>query len=117
MVKNNGFLQNAKQVLVFNGAQTLVGIARSVRSAYELTNGNLQAISFACTGRLISTGGFYFRHVHPNIEIEMSDIGTLKLQDYDKMCNEKRKYHSVRDMAHKRDAKLKIKTKNETSND
>ena len=110
-MKNNGFLKDAKQVLVFNGAQVLVGIVRSVRSTYELTNGNLQAISFACTGRLISTGGFYFRHVHPDIEIEISDIGTLKLQDYDKMCGETRKYHSVRDMAaRKRDTKIKLKT-------
>lgn len=106
-MKNNGFLKDAKQVLVFNGAQRLIGIVRSVRSVYELTNGNLQAISFACTGRLISTGGFYYRHVHPSIEIEMGDIGTLKLRDYDKMCGEIRKYHSVRDMAHKRDARIK----------
>lgn len=110
-MKNSGFLRDAKQVLVFNGAQVLIGIERSVRSTYELTNGNLQAISFACTGRLVSTGGFYFRHVHPSIEIEMSDIGTLKLQDYDKMCGVNRKYHTVREMAHKRDARIKIKTK------
>ena len=110
-MKNSGFLRDAKQVLVFNGAQVLIGIERSVRSTCELTNGNLQAISFACTGRLVSTGGFYFRHVHPSIAIEMSDIGNLKLSDYDQLCGVTRKYHSVRKMAHNREARInKIKT-------
>ena len=98
--ESNGFLKEPKQVLVFNAAQVLIAITRSVRSAYELTGGNLQAISFACTGRFISTGGFYF-----------SDIGNLKLSDYDQLCGVTRKYHSVRKMAHNREARInKIKT-------
>lgn len=109
--ESNGFLKEPKQVLVFNAAQVLIEITRSVRSAYELTGGNLQAISFACTGRFISTGGFYFRHVSPHVEIEMSDIGNLKLPDYDQLCGVTRKYHSVRKMAHNREARInKIKT-------
>lgn len=61
--ESNGFLKEPKQVLVFNAAQVLIGDYRSVRSAYELTGGNLQAISFACTGRLfprvVFTSGTY----------------------------------------------------------
>lgn len=91
-----------KMVLVFNGAQTLIGITRSLHSAAELTKGNLQAISFCCTGKYVCSGGLYFRHIHPDIEIELSDLGTLQLQDYDSMCSEKRVYYSVRKMAHKR---------------
>ena len=113
LAENNGFLRDAKQVLVFNGAFTLVAIVRSVKSTYDLTNGNLQAISNACTGRFISTGGFYFRHTDPTIEIEMNDIGTLKLQDYDQMCGVERKYHTVRCMAKKRIARNNLKTKNQ----
>lgn len=37
-------------VLIFNGAQVLVAVTRSLHSAAELTKGNLQAISFCCTG-------------------------------------------------------------------
>lgn len=33
-------------VLIFNGAQVLVAVTRSLHSAAELTKGNLQAISF-----------------------------------------------------------------------
>ncbi|MDR1718032.1 MAG: hypothetical protein LBS20_19520 [Prevotella sp.] len=88
-----------KTVLVFNGARVLIAIARSLQSASVLSGGNLQAISFSCTGKYISTGGLYFRHVHPDIEIEISDLDTLKLDEYDKMCGEKRRYHTVRDMA------------------
>lgn len=79
-----------KMVLIFNGAQILVAITRSLHSAAELTKGNLQAISFCCTGKYICSGGFYFRHLHPNVEIELQDLGTLQLQDYDSLCGEKR---------------------------
>lgn len=91
-----------KQVLIFNGAYVLVGITRSIRSASEISGGNAQAISFACTGKYISAGNFYYRHIHADIEIELSDLDTLKLQDYDKMCNQEKRYHSVREMARRR---------------
>jgi hypothetical protein len=91
-----------KNVLVFNGARVLIAIVRSLHSASVFSGGNLQAISFCCTGKYISTGGFYFRHVHPEIEIEISDLDNLKLEDYDNLCGEERRYHSVREMAKKR---------------
>ena len=88
-----------KMVLIFNGAQILVAITRSLHSAAELTKGNLQAISFCCTGKYICSGGFYFR----------------QLQDYDSLCGEKRTYYSVRQMAHKRTLREK-KGKQENRN-
>lgn len=102
MTMKRGPFHEPKQVLIFNGAYVLIAITRSIRSASEISGGNAQAISFACTGKNISAGAFYFRHVHPNIEIEISDLDSLKLQDYDSLCNENRKYHSVRDMARRR---------------
>ena len=77
-----------KMVLIFNGAQVLVAVTRSLHSAAELTKGNLQAISFCCTGKYVCSGGLYFRHLHP--------------EDYDALCGEKRTYYPVRKMAHKR---------------
>ncbi len=108
-----------KQVLIFNGACVLIGITRSLRSASEISGGNAQAISFACTGKYISAGSLYYRHVHPDIEIEMSDLDSLKLQDYDKMCNIDRRYHSVREMARRRKItdKRRKTNKNENSDD
>lgn len=108
-----------KQVLIFNGAYVLIAITRSLRSASEISGSNAQAISFACVGKYISASNLYYRHVHPDIEIEVADLDTLKLQDYDKMCNEERRYHSIRDMARRRkisDCKRKT-NKNEESYD
>ena len=103
-MKNSPF-KKPKQVLVFNGAQILVAVFRSLNTASEISKGNLQAISFSCTGKYISTGGFYFRHLHPNIEIEMTDLDSLKLSDYDRMCGAERKYHTIKKMAKKRKGK------------
>ncbi len=106
---NEGYNRPAKQVLVFNGAKLLLGIVRSVRGAAELTGANLQAVSFACTGRIISSNGFYYRHVHPNVSIEMEDLGTLRLRDYDELCGDTtRKYHTVHKMARNKAAKKNI---------
>ena len=89
-----------KNVLVFNGTRVLIAIVRSLHSAAQLSGGNLQAISFCCNGKYISTGGFYFRHLQANIEIEMSDLNNLKLDEYDRLCGEcGRRYHLKKDMA------------------
>ena len=105
-----------KMVLIFNGAQVLIAVTRSLHSAAELTKGNLQSISFCCTGRYVYSGGFYFRHLHDDVEIEMSDLGTLLLQEYDELCGEKRVYYSVREMAHKRARKEAKQEKSESQN-
>ena len=52
--------------------------------------------------RLLKAGYRYFRHLHPDVEIELADLGTLMLKDYDALCGEKRTYYPVRKMAHKR---------------
>ena len=91
-----------KQVLVFNGAYKLVVMARSVRSASEFSKLNAQAISFACNGKYICAGCFYFRHIDPNIEVEIADLGSLTLQEYDKLCKVERRYFTVRDMARRK---------------
>ena len=44
----------------------------------------------------------YFRHLHPDEEIELADLGTMMLNDSDALCGEKSQYYSVRKMAHKR---------------
>lgn len=108
-----------KQVLIFNGAYVLVAVTRSLRSASEISGSNAQAISFACNGKYISANNHYYRHLHPNIEIEFTDLDNLKLQDYDQMCGAQRRYHSVRDMARRRkitDSKRKT-NKDEFNND
>ena len=91
-----------KQVLIFNNAKVLIAIIRSLHAAAQLTFCNLQAISFCCTGKYVTSGGYYFRHVHPNVLIELDDLDNLKLEEYDKMCGEKRTYYTLRQLARKR---------------
>jgi hypothetical protein len=84
---------DAKNVLIFNmSRQLLIAVVRSVNSAAKLTGGNLQAISFACTGKYVASGGYYFRHAHPDVEINMNSLNALKLKEYDRMCGEERQY-------------------------
>ncbi|GAB6013174.1 hypothetical protein [Viscerimonas tarda] len=91
--------KDAKNVLIFNSSQVLVAIARSLRSAAELMNYcNLQAISFACTGKYVASGGYYFRHVQSDVEIRMEHLNTLNLQEYDRLCGEERKYYTKKQM-------------------
>lgn len=101
MGKSN--FREAKKVLIFNGAKVLMCIFQSMHSAAQTTGTSLQAISFCCSGKYIATRGMYFRHLHPDIVVDSSDVGVLQLKEYDKMCGEERRYYTVRVMAHKRD--------------
>lgn len=112
----NSQFQRPKKVLIFNSSRVLVAIVRSLHSASELTGGNLQSISFTCTGRYVSAGGYYYRHIHPDVEVTTEDLDELKLPDYDKLCGEKRRYHSSREMnrRHKLEALKKKAVKQNT---
>lgn len=93
-------------ILIFNGAQTLIGVVRSLNAAADYSGGNLQSISYACAGLYISSGGYYYRFIHQNVEVGIEDIGSLQLKEYDRLCGEDgRKYRTVREMAHKRKAR------------
>lgn len=93
------WMLDPKKVLVFNGNRTLIAIVRSVRAAAEFSKGNMQAIANACSGKFISSNGFYFRHFDPNVLVEMDDIDTLKLHEYDDLCGVEREYHTVSQMS------------------
>lgn len=103
------FFIEPKKVLIFNTAKVLIAITRSLHAASELTFCNLQAISFCCNGKYIMSGGYYFRHINPNILIELEDLDTLKLEEYDKMCGEKREYYTSRQLARIRKNSLKYR--------
>lgn len=81
-----------KQVLVFNHTRILVGVVRSMMSASELTGASLKAVSMACQGNYITTAGLYFRRLHPDILVETTDLDALRLEEYDTLCNETRRY-------------------------
>lgn len=105
-----------KVVLIFNGYKLLIAIAGSLHNASDLTGGNLQAISSNCTGKKMSSGGFYFRHLIDEIQIERADFGTLNIEDYDNMCGQIRSYHTPDAMMKKR-IKSKIKKRKKDKKD
>lgn len=101
----NSKLRSPKVLLKFNEYGVLSSLYYSIRSAAKDSDSNAQAISFACTGKYISAGAHYYRHLHPNVEIESSDLGSLKVKEYDDMCNEVRRYHPISEMVRQRHIK------------
>lgn len=102
---------DGKQVLVFNRARTLIAVFRSIRSAAMAIHCNPTGVSFACIGRAISSGGFYFRHLHPDVYVEIDDLDKLSLEEYDRLCNNNRQYHTIREMVRREESDIKLRTK------
>lgn len=99
MTKNS--FKPPRKVLVFNGAKTLVATVCSLQATSKIFFTTPQAISFACSGKYISSNAFYFRKENENVQIEPEDLGRLSLFEFDKLCGEKKRYHTVRKMAQK----------------
>jgi hypothetical protein len=90
-----------KRVLVFNPNKKLIAIFISGFAAARAFNLHTQSINFACTGKMISANNNYFRYEDENVLIDESDLGTLKLQEYDKLCGVQRKYYNNYSMSRK----------------
>ncbi|MCD8080907.1 MAG: hypothetical protein LUF04_11045 [Bacteroides sp.] len=92
-MRKSTFIQ-PEVVLVFNKSSLLIAVVCSLRHAAKLINGSVQSVSLACSGEYMTTKGWYFRKMHPKLEIEWSDLANLKLEDYDQMCDFKQaRYH------------------------
>ena len=76
------------QILIFNAAGELVAIARSIRSAAELTKVDENEIKLCCENRLSIFGQYCFRY---NDEPPIVDdtLGKLTIAEYDKLCDYK----------------------------
>ncbi len=77
------------QILIFNASGKLVAIARSVRSAVELTKVDETEIKLCCENRLNISGQYCFRcNVEPSI-VGDDAFGKLTIDEYDKLCDYK----------------------------
>ena len=74
------------QILIFNAAGELVAIARSIRSAAELTKVDENEIKLCCENRQNRTEQYYFRY---NDESPIVDdtLGKLTIAEYNKLCD------------------------------
>ena len=73
------------QILIFDAAGELVAIARSVRSAAELTKVDETEIKLCCKNRLHISGQYCFRY---NVEPSIADdtLGKPTIDEYNKLC-------------------------------
>ena len=76
------------QILIFNATGELVAIARSIRSAAELTKVDENDIKLCCENRQNRTEQYYFRY---NVEPPIVDdtLGKLTIAEYNKLCDYK----------------------------
>ena len=74
------------QILIFNASGELVAIARSIRSAAELTKVVENEIKLCCENRQNRTEQYYFRY---NVEPPIVDdtLGKLTIAEYNKLCD------------------------------
>ena len=80
--------EKQSQILIFNAAGELVAIARSIRSAAELTKVDENEIQLCCENRQNRTEQYYFRY---NVEPPIVDdtLGKLTIAEYNKLCDYK----------------------------
>ena len=77
------------QILIFNAAGELVAIARSIRSAAELTKVAENEIKLCCENQSSDSGQYCFRYnVDPSI-IGNDAFGKLTIDEYGKLCDYK----------------------------
>lgn len=95
----------AKGVLVFDGAGKLVSRVYSLQAAAKIHFVDPQAVSFVCSGKYTCAGAYYFRIENENVRIDDEDWGNLRIREYDKLCGQKRNYHTPKMMARKYKAK------------
>ncbi len=100
-MKKNLNNKTGKPVLVFSPLKRFVGYYHSLTAAAASFKVSRSSLHLACIGPCISCCGQYFRYLAEDIEIENSDYGTLKLEDYDSMCGVTRKYYPTADMSRK----------------
>ena len=81
--------EKQSQVLIFNATGELVAIARSIRSAAELTKVDENEIKLCCENRQNLSKQYCFRY---NVDPSIADddaFGKLTIAEYNKLCDYK----------------------------
>ena len=76
------------QILIFNATGELVAIARSVRSAAELTKVDENDIKLCCENQQNISGQYCFRY-NVDLSIAGDTLGKLTIDEYNKLCDYK----------------------------
>lgn len=100
-MKKSRINKTGSPVLVFNPLKRLVAYLHSLTAMASAFGTSNSSIHQACVGQCISSCGLYVRFLAPDIEIEDSDYGNLRLEDYDEMCGVTRTYYPTANMSRK----------------
>ena len=85
-LKQLNMSEKQPQILIFNAAGELVAIARSIRSASELTKVDETEIKLCCENQSSDSGHYCFRYnVKPLIADDTLD--KLTIDEYDNLCD------------------------------
>jgi len=90
--------RNPLRVLAFNGSLRLVAIFQSYSAAEKITGSKHQILLKCCNGQMISSKGFYFREVPEDTIIDVDDLNTLTLLEFDKQMGFDRHIYATRNM-------------------
>ena len=86
-IKPPNMSEKQPQVLIFNATGELVAIARSIRSAAELTKVDENEIKLCCENQLSISEQYCFRYnVDPSI-VGDDAFGKLTIDEYGKLCD------------------------------
>lgn len=95
-------LKEKKMVLIFSPRRVLIGLASSTNQAAKIVNRDVSSIYQASVGKIKSSAGLLWRYEDPNVEIELSDIGTLTIEEFDNLCGVEREYYPPKDIKRKK---------------
>ena len=94
MTKSTGLGPEGNTALIFEPNFNLIAIVSNSYQAAKLTGSYQPAVHMAIKGGLKTTNSLYFRSVPPNMEVYISDLYSLKLQEFDQMCGLERSYET-----------------------
>ena len=85
-IKPPNMSEKQPQILIFNASGELVAIARSIRSAAELTKVTENEIKLCCENQSSDSGHYCFRY---NVKPLIADdtLNKLNIEEYDKLCD------------------------------
>ena len=86
------------RVLAFDSALRLIGIFQSYNATEKVTGIKHQILLRCCNGQMISSRGFYFREVLEDTILDIDDLNTLTLLEFDSQMGYDRHIYATRNM-------------------
>ena len=75
------------QILIFNATGEFMAIARSIRSAAELTKVDETEIKLCCENQSSDSGHYCFRYNVKPLIADDDAFGKLTIAEYDRLCD------------------------------